>query len=280
MNKYLKWRNYLNFAKRKYLDIKYANSALKIVQTNFEGVEILVRSNEDVGKEILLHRFEIDELRFLTQLLHDNSVILDVGANIGLFSLLLASKAKGIDVHAFEPIELNAHLIAISKQINCLNNITINQSCVGDTDGTVEFSVSSDSAYSSIIDSGRKKESAKIICPICRLDTYVQAANIQKIDFVKIDVEGAEKLVLTGAHAILTEHKLRPKILMIELYDLNLKQYDTSVKDIVQFMSGHDYAAYYLHGSNLLEFDPLLHANKIYNVFFKSITSANSTRIV
>lgn len=280
INKYLRWRNYYNFAKRKYLDTKFANTVLKIEQTTFEGVEILVRANEDVGKEILLQRFEIEELRYLTDKLPNDSVILDVGANIGLFSLVLASKSKNINVHAFEPIQLNAKLIAVSKQINHLDNLTINQTCVGASDGFVEFSVSTDSAYSSIIDSGRKKESEKINCPVCKLDTYVKAANIQKIDFIKIDVEGAEKLVLSGAQALLTHQKLRPNLLMLELYDLNLKQYATSVNDIVQLMSIYNYAAYYLRNSELIEFEPVLHANKIYNVFFKSISTTNSITLV
>ncbi len=276
INKYLRWRNYYNFAKRKYLDTKFANTVLKIEQTTFEGVEILVRANEDVGKEILLQRFEIEELRYLTDKLPNDSVILDVGANIGLFSLVLASKSKNINVHAFEPIQLNAKLIAVSKQINHLENLTINQTCVGASDGFVEFSVSTDSAYSSMIDSGRKKESEKINCPVCKLDTYVKAANIQKIDFIKIDVEGAEKLVLSGAQALLTHQKLRPNLLMLELYDLNLKQYATSVNDIVQLMNEYGYSAYYLSNNELFQFDPVLHANKIYNVFFKSIATVTS----
>lgn len=280
INKYIKWRNYYNYVKRKYLDIKFANTAIKIVQTTFEGIEILVRANEDVGKEILLQRFEIEELRYLNEILPNDSVILDIGANIGLFSLVLASKSKNIKVHAFEPIQLNADLISVSKQINHLHNLTINQTCVGATDGIVEFSVSTDSAYSSMIDSGRKQEAERINCPICMLDTYVQEANIQKIDFIKIDVEGAEKLVLTGAHTLLTHQVLRPHLLMLELYDFNLKQYATSVNDIVQFLNEYGYSAYYLRNKELFQFDPVMHANKIYNVFFKSIATATSMKLL
>jgi len=280
INKYLRWRSYYNFAKRKYFDVKFANTVLKIEQTTFEGVEILVRANEDVGKEILLQRFEIEELRYLNEILPNDSVILDIGANIGLFSLMLASKSKNIKVHAFEPIQLNADLIIVSKQINHLQNLTVNQTCVGATDGFVEFSISTDSAYSSMIDSGRKQEAEKINCPVCRLDTYVQEANIQKIDFIKIDVEGAEKLVLTGAHALLTHQVLRPHLLMLELYDLNLKQYATSVNDIVQFLNEYGYSAYFLRNNELFQFDPVLHANKIYNVFFKSIVTATSMKLL
>ena len=80
INKYLRWRSYYNFAKRKYFDIKFAKTVLKIEQTTFEGVEILVRANEDVGKEILLQRFEIEELRYLNEILPNDSMILDIGA--------------------------------------------------------------------------------------------------------------------------------------------------------------------------------------------------------
>ena len=63
---------------------------------------------------------------------------------------------------------------------------------------------------------------------------------------------------------------------MFELYDLNLKQYATSVNDIVQLMNEYGYSAYYLSNNELFQFDPVLHANKIYNVFFKSIATVTS----
>lgn len=273
VNKYLNFNNYYNFAKRKFYDYKFKNNKIKIIQTNYFGVEMLVRANEDVGKAILLKRFEAEELKYLSINLASNAVILDIGANTGFFSLMLAAMSSNNQVHAFDPIKINVDLLAVSKDINKLNNITINQTCVGDIDGVVEFSVAADSAYSSIIDSGRKEELEKIIYPICQLNTYIEKANLKKLDFIKIDVEGAEKLVLLGAGNIFKENNLRPKLLMIELFDLNLKQFGTSVKEIVNILMLYKYDSYILQNNELVKFDYSLHANKIYNVFFKEIES-------
>ena len=280
LSKYLNWRNYYSFAKRQFYDFYFNSNDTHIVQTRYFGVEILVRANETVGKEIMLNRFELNELNYLKSVLTNHSVIIDIGANIGFFSLMLASVSKNNAVHAFEPIRLNADLIRLSQQINHLDNLTVNQSCVGDTDGFVEFSVASDSAFSSIKDSGRKREAEKITCASCKLDTYVKNANIHNIDFVKIDVEGAERIVLMGAKEIFKHPDLRPKLLMLELYDLNLKQFKTTVKEIIEIMSMYGYSAYILRDHALKSFDYDLHANKIYNVFFKSISTTNSITLV
>lgn len=271
IKKYLNLNNYYNFAKRKFYDFKFKNNKIKIIQTNYFGVEMLVRANEDVGKAILLKRFETDELKYLSVNLPNNAVVLDIGANTGFFSLMLAAMSNSNHVHSFDPIKINTNLLTVSKDINKLNNITINQTCVGDRDGVVEFSVASDSAYSSIIDSGRKAELEKAIYPICKLDTYIEKKNIEKIDFIKLDVEGAEKLVLLGANNIFKEINLRPKLLMIELFDLNLKQFGTSIKEVINIMMLHKYNPYILQNTELVKFDYSLHANYIYNVFFKEI---------
>ena len=83
-----------------------------------------------------------------------------------------------------------------------------------------------------------------------------------------------------GAKEIFKHPDLRPKLLMLELYDLNLKQFKTTVKEIIEIMSMYGYSAYILRDHALKSFDYDLHANKIYNVFFKSISTTNSITLV
>lgn len=269
INKYLKPSNYLNYLKHRLLNLYYPSNKTKIVHTHLNGIGMLVRANEDVGKGIINKRFEVEELDFILNWLQEDAVFFDVGANTGLFSLLAAAKSSNIRVYAFDPIKLNTSLLQASIEINSLTNITVNQTCVGDYDGVVEFSISSDSAYSSIKDSGRKSELEKLNLPIIKLDSYIKNNCIKKIDFIKIDVEGAEKLVIEGFINIINDPNLRPKLMMIELYDINLSAFKTSVYEIVDILLSTGYKPYVLVNKKLIDFKKEIHSNLYQNVFFK-----------
>jgi len=268
--KYVNPVNYYRRAKYIFLYFIFPQDKEKIVQTNYRHVDMLVRANEDVGKAILSNIFESEEISYIQKELSNDAVFIDVGANTGFFTLLIASKSKKIKVHAFDPIKLNISLLSASIEINDFTNIVVNQTCVGDYDGTVEFSISSDSAYSSILDSGRKTELKKILIPITRLDTYISNMNIKKIDFIKIDVEGAEKLVIQGASKIFSDSMLRPRLMMIELYDANLNAFKTSVIEIIDLLALKGYQPFILLNSKLTPFKYDIHANKLYNIFFEN----------
>lgn len=198
-----------------------------VVQTQYGRTTILVLKNEVVGQLILAGDYEDQDIRHIMAKIKPNDVFLDVGANVGLFSLMLASEFPTISVHAFEPIPINVALVNLSKLLNGMENIHLNQTCVGDRDGEIEFSVSSDSAFSSIIDTGRVSESMRIKSKIIKLDSYILKQQITHVDIIKIDVEGAEKLVLLGAEKLLSD--MKPRLIMMELYDPNFVQFNTSV---------------------------------------------------
>jgi FkbM family methyltransferase len=271
LTKYLNPHNYFKYAKNKILKHYYLKEKIKIIHTTFLNVEMLVRANEDVGIAILANRFETAELEYIKNELKNDSVFIDIGSNTGVYSLLVASKSSDIKVHAFDPIKLNTSLLSSSIDINSFSNITVNETCVGDYDGTVEFSISSDSAYSSILDSGRKSELKKVNLPIVKLDTYAREMGLSKIDIVKIDVEGAEKLVILGASYILSNSLLRPKLMMVELLDVNLKAFKTSVKEIVALMVLNKYQPFIIENKRLISFNYEAHANKVENIFFRNI---------
>lgn len=269
ISKYLIPKNYVWFVTMKCLNFCFPKGKIKILQTNYTGVEILIRANEDVGKAVLAKRFERKELDYIKKQLPSNAIFLDIGSNIGLFSLVMASTFNDAQVHAFDPIKLNNTLLSSSTEINGLKNIIINETCVGDFDGVVEFSIAEDSAYSSIRDSGRKAELKKIKLPILKLDTYIQQEKLQKIDFIKIDVEGAERLVIEGATQLFSSSALRPRLMMIELCDRNLRAFNTSLVEVIELMISFDYKPYVLHKDSLIEFKNNKHANIIENIFFK-----------
>jgi hypothetical protein len=121
-----------------------------------------------------------------------------------------------------------------------------------------------------MMDSGRKLEMEKIQVPITTLDRYVNKMKIKKIDFIKIDVEGAEKLVIEGAVNILSDFILRPKLMMVELYDVNLKAFKTTKKEIIDILRSKNYLPFVLDNGILVGFNPLIHGDKFQNIFFKN----------
>lgn len=243
---------------------------LEIRKARINGYEMFVLVNEDVGRAIkYFHKYEKAETEFITSAIEQGGkVYIDVGANIGYFTLLLASMAKDAVVHSFEPIPTNFHILALNVEMNQFRNVVLNNRAVGSEKRfSSEFSVAQDSAYSSFRDTKRKVEIDRIEVSVITLDEYIYEKGIGKVDFIKIDVEGAEKMVLDGAKRLLRDKNRHPRMMMIELYDDNLKHYSTSIGDIVKSLDSVGYKPFIAENGSLKYFEES-HHNVICNVFF------------
>jgi FkbM family methyltransferase len=241
----------------------------RIVHTRINGYELLTIANEDVGREILFAKsFEIGETRFIQRFLSTSATCIDVGANIGYFSILMASGAPDRKVYSFEPIPLNAHLLRSSAALNSLENIEVIESAVGSTDGEVNFNQAIDSAYSSILDSRRKPVERLLRVPITSLDSFLATRSIPTIDFLKIDVEGAEELVIEGSIALMTDPRRRPKLVLMELFDKNLEPFGTNALAIVNRMKELGYTPFFVNETASITAFQEAALKSTYNVFF------------
>jgi FkbM family methyltransferase len=239
-----------------------------IAMARFMGCDLLVRAHEDVGLGILLGEFEVDDLSHFLDTVEEGDVVFDVGGNVGAYSVPIASRFPGARVIAFEPIPLNAALIRVSSLVNGLGNVLVIQACVTDTAGSVSLSLSSDSAYSSMVDTRRRPEVARIICDGVRLEEVALRLDVGRPTLLKIDVEGAELRVLEGARSLFESGVLAPRLVMLELYDPNLAVFGTSISGVIDLMAKWGYRPYVLIGREKVAFVPAYH-NVHYNVFFK-----------
>jgi FkbM family methyltransferase len=129
-------------------------------------------------------------------------VVVDVGANIGVFTILAAQAGQGRwRVHAFEPsVDTVAMLQANLAANQCpLAWVTIHPACVGGADGQTLFAVGGVPTGRRIL---RREEGGGQAVTVVRLDT-VLASERQRVRLVKIDTEGHEPEVLAGARALL-----------------------------------------------------------------------------
>jgi FkbM family methyltransferase len=237
-----------------------------------QDFEMLVFVNEDVGRQIwLFETYEPDETRFFRDSIKPDDICFDVGGNVGYFALLMSKLAVDGTVHVFEPIPMNAALVKANAELNAFTNVTVNNVAVGSEEGIANFSVSIDSAYSSMRATGRIAEAQSIDVPLVTLDKYIERSGINRIDIMKVDVEGAEDMVLVGGTALLSDPARRPRMVLLELFDENLVPFGTNVAIIVDRMIGFGYEAHVLAdgGGHLIPYQSEM-ANRYYNIIFKS----------
>lgn len=150
---------------------------------------------------------------FLKQL-RSGDVVVDVGANIGWFTMLSAKLVgSGGMVLSFEPETTNFEILHSSVSANHFGNVIAFQSCVSSSNGIVVLNVTDSAGLHSILTPLRGKIVRRVSVPTVRLDDITESLGLVRIDLLKIDVEGAEPLVLSGASKLLDGSKIRSIIM-------------------------------------------------------------------
>ena len=148
----------------------------------------------------------------LERALHPGAVAIDVGANIGVLTVLMADVCGPTGaVHAFEPAAENFKHLEHNVAANRLTNVSANHAAVTAVDGpvTIEFN----EAYPAGSFVREKASATGDQVEGVSLDSYVARAALKRVDLIKVDVEGFEPAVLHGALASLA--RFRP-ILIVE----------------------------------------------------------------
>jgi FkbM family methyltransferase len=163
-------------------------------------------------------KVERAEWIYYIKFLREGMIVFDVGANIGELSLLFSHfvGASG-QVHAFEPIqETFGRLQSIVTAAGC-SNVRLNQAAVTDKNGLVAMHVyaSEYASWNTLADRSLERYGINIQPPTLQevvattVDAYCTENMIDHIDLLKIDVEGAEYQVLSGAQRMLENKKIR-----------------------------------------------------------------------
>ena len=171
---------------------------------------------------------------------------LDVGANMGWYTTLL-NKLSGPEgeVHAFEPVPRIYE--ALKKNVALLDdssNVHINNCALGDAPGKVELHLFAGlpNGHTSISTMGRT-DFTTVESPIVTLDSYLEEKQIERVDFVKVDIEGAELMFFKGANKLFSQEI--PPIWMIEMALGTTKGFGYLPNDLIEYMKKHaDYVFY------------------------------------
>lgn len=192
--------------------------------------------------ELMYNEFETAETGFVQKLLRPGMTVLDVGAHHGLYTLL-ASKKVGRNgrVIAFEASPRECRRLEKHVRFNRCSNVHIEQCAVGSEPGEADLFLVD--GFQDWCNSLRPPDvpdpTHTVRVPVRRADAVLAERQISKVDFIKLDVEGAEKAFLQGATQLL-QSASRPAILA-EVQDVRTRPWGYPAREIIQFLIGMDY---------------------------------------
>jgi FkbM family methyltransferase len=226
--------------KNKLAEITFAHEGVW-VKDNF-GIEWAYDVNDYNGG---IHGIEFGckheqkELEIVLSNLKPGFIFFDVGANIGYFAIHAAIAKEDIKIFAFEPVEETYDQLRLNIARNDLQTKIIPvQAAVGNYVGKVMITNNLTTGNHLIFETSQQHKPQIDVVDILTLDSFTIAQKLKRVDFIKCDVEGAEKFVLEGAEYILTT--LKP-LLVLEVSSSWTKRYGYSTKDIFDTLYGFGY---------------------------------------
>jgi FkbM family methyltransferase len=197
------------------------------------------------------------EIDLLPYAVHAGDSVLDVGANYGLYSYHL-SRAVGRNgrVYAFEPVPFTARSLRLIGRLLRFRNVEIIERGVSDKNGTISFTLpvqeSGAIAAGQAHIAGRNDEhpgkekwaryggTREVTCEVVRLDDFLPTGT--EIDFIKMDIEGAELLALKGATSLI--ERCLPTVLC-EINNWFLDGFGFQLDDLLGFFRARGYVLYW-----------------------------------
>lgn len=173
--------------------------------------------------------YDYDEMNFVLRYLRPEDSFLDVGANVGVYTLLAASKITSGSIYSIEALPKNYERLKENIELNQFEKIKTYQLAVSDREGTIELSLNDCDSTPSILE---KNSVNKLIVKTDTLDNILP--NVKNLNLAKMDVEGAELLALKGANSLLQD----PVPVWI------LEIIGTSAIELVDFLNSYGYRLY------------------------------------
>lgn len=173
-------------------------TVLPVIQGKLRGKKWIVGSSIH---SCWLGMYEHDERILFEQTIAQGSVVFDIGANVGFYTLL-ASVLVGPTgrVFAFEPLERNLSYLRQHLRLNDVKNVTVIEAAVLDRSGAASIEEGPRGSIGSMAHiSPHGKGQVRTVA----LDELVATGQLPLPDYVKMDIEGAERLALAGARSTL-----------------------------------------------------------------------------
>jgi FkbM family methyltransferase len=208
----------------------------------FRGSKLIIWVGENIGRKIyFLNDFEGEQLDIFSNLVSNKTIFYDIGANIGVYSLVAGS--KGAKIFAFEP---SPDVLPYLKKNIDLNDydITLVPEAVGDKHGEIPFyfSTKENMGVGRIMEYGKRTNLSipPIKVPMNTLDYYV--GHFPAPTFIKMDIEGAELFAIEGGKELFRRQDA--PMLMVEFHPGEIKHLGGDANQLMGVLRGYGYRQY------------------------------------
>ncbi len=223
---------------------KFAQLIIQIVKpiyVDIEGSKMIIDSMDNLYLG-LLGSHEKFETNVVKKLVKSGDNVIDVGANQGYYTLLFSKLVgeKG-NVTSFEPDPENCKRLRKNLENNQCKNVVLEQKAVSHKTGEVRMYMGKFRTGNRIYDSHDNRKS--VIVKTASLDDYFKNSD-KRVNFIKIDVEGAEMSVMEGLKKILArENNL---ILMLEFFPNLITKFGKSPREYFELLEEEKLAIYHM----------------------------------
>lgn len=238
------------------------------------GIKMYIEENDYMGVPVDCIRggnYEPEETemvrRIVSRYREDSGfTVLDIGANVGWYSLNILNLCPEAAVFSFEPSPITYGRLKKNFE---LNNLTTERSVnlgLYKEVGKLDFYYDTEeSGASSLVNLRGKEDIRKDSVEMVKLDDWAEDNRIERIDFIKCDVEGAEFFVYQGGAKII--EKCLP-IIFSEMLRKWCTKFGYHPNDIIAFLGGWGYGCFVVSGENLAEIETVKESMVETNYFF------------
>ena len=193
--------------------------------------------NDHMSQRIIDGKFETTEISFVRRFLQPGMTVLDIGAHNGFYTLV-ASQAVGTagHVYSFEPSPRERAALLKHLRLNRCANVTPQDFALGEENTESNLYVANGRATgcNSLKPPVVKYQTSPTPVRVRRLDDWLNEQKLDRVDFIKLDVEGGELGVLKGAKHLL-ERQPRPTIL-VEVQDIRTEPWGYKARVIIEHL--------------------------------------------
>lgn len=210
--------------------------------------------------------YETKELEMSLNLVNPKDIILDVGANLGWYAMNIANRCQDCTIHAFEPILNTYNYLKDNISMNKYDNINVYHLGLSEKEGVLKFYFDDElSVNASLSNVSENKNIKEIECPVTTIDLFVKQQKIDKVDFIKCDVEGAELLVFKGGYELIKKEK---PIVFSEMLRKWSQKFNYHPNDIIAYFNDLGYDCFVLRENGLQKFENVDESTIDTNYFF------------
>jgi len=247
--------------------IHIENAQIYVIMKN-TGIKLFLDRYDSrfIPIEILnFKQFDPVERTLVFQMARQSKTVLDIGANIGWYSLNFSYLDNVNTIHSFEPIPWTFDYLTRHIDLNQVTKVTANNFALSNQNGQAEFYWNvKETGSSSMKNVQDREDSKRTTCKLAKLDDYVFQNNLS-VDMIKCDVEGSELFVFQGATKTLARDK---PFIFTEMLRKWAAKFDYHPNDIIRLLTDLGYQCYAYENATLRHFKEVTDDTQATNFFF------------